>query len=304
MEMILPPACALCGKNEFQPVATEQIEGKILGIQKCSSCGLHFVWPRLDNHQEPYKAFTEESFNKKYGAISRGERLHDRHQNYLEEVELVRTYAKKDAHVLDVGCNAGWLLGYLKNANFAIEGVEPSNILADIAHRRTGAVIHNCYLHEVQDRDGAFDCIMATDVIEHITPENINQFIVSMYRLLKPGGRVIIKTPNVKYTYAKYLCIRVIPVALRKHFLKAMDLWNAKEHVLQWDDVTLSSMFKKHQLEPVAIFVPKPIETKNTPIIPRTLRKVIYAAAQLWKGSQHIPWFAQDICLIAERKVE
>ena len=70
---------------------------------KCTSCGLHIVWPRLENHQEPYSKFTEETFDRKYGAISRGERLHDRHQNYLEEVGLVRKYAGTGSRVLDVG---------------------------------------------------------------------------------------------------------------------------------------------------------------------------------------------------------
>ena len=99
------------------------------------------------------------------------------------------------------------LLGYLKNAGFAIEGVEPSTFLAGVAHRRTGATIHNGFLHEIADRDGTFDCITATDVIEHIPPESINLFISSMHRLLKPGGYTIIKTPNVHFTYAKHRII-------------------------------------------------------------------------------------------------
>lgn len=275
----------------------------MLKIQKCLSCGLHFVWPRLENHQEPYSKFTNESFEKKYGAIERGEKLHDRHQNYLEEVELVRTYGKDGAYVLDVGCNAGWLLGYLQKAGFRIEGVEPSPILKDIAIRRTGATIHNCYLHQVKDRDSAFDCITATDVIEHIPPEDINEFVDAIHHLLKPGGHAIIKTPNVPFTYVKHVITSKIPVRIRRLLLhKSLEVWDAKEHVLQWDSNTLAAMFKKHGFTVTALFVPKPIETAGTPLIAVMLRKIIFRLANLISKPQHVPWFAQDICLIAQRK--
>ncbi len=297
-----PPPCPQCGSKKYRIVAQEEFNGDTLGIQKCTDCGLHIVWPRLEGHNEAYKLFTEESFFKKYGAIARGEKLHDRHNNYLEEVALVKRYSGEKSLVLDVGCNAGWLLGYLKNAGLQIEGVEPSAVLAKIAANRTNAVIHNSYLHEILNRDAVFDCITATDVIEHVPPENINQFIVSIQKLLKVGGIVIIKTPNVRFTYFKHLITSRIPKAIRKHLLKSLEVWDAKEHVIQWDAHALAVMFKKHGLEPVAVFVPRPVETANSPFIPKLLRKMIFQLSKFIQNNQSIPWFAQDICLVARRR--
>ena len=56
------------------------------------------------------------------------------------------------------------------------------------------------------DMEGAFDGVVATDIIEHL--ENPRQFIRQCFRALRPGGLLILSTPNVDSPFSKALFIR------------------------------------------------------------------------------------------------
>src|SRR5215472_13986265 len=49
--------------------------------------------------------------------------------------------------------------------------------------------------------DGEFQAVVATEVIEHM--ENPWHFVRELYRITKPGGVVIISTPNMASVYVR-----------------------------------------------------------------------------------------------------
>ena len=51
-------------------------------------------------------------------------------------------------------------------------------------------------VHKV-DLDRKFDTIIAGEIIEHL--DNPGQFLRNMFRHLKPGGRLVVSTPNPFY---------------------------------------------------------------------------------------------------------
>jgi len=46
-----------------------------------------------------------------------------------------------------------------------------------------------------------FDCIVSFQVIEHIEEDRL--FLEEIYRVLKPGGKAIISTPNIRYSLSR-----------------------------------------------------------------------------------------------------
>lgn len=300
--MELPPfTCPVC-QSSFNDriIATETSERGTVQIRQCSQCSLYVTWPRLADSQA-YFQVTAEQWESKYGAIDRGERTHDRHNNYLEEVAIMGEYLR-DGCILDVGCNAGWLLGYLQQeGRYEIEGVEPSQELAAIARRRLGITIHNCYLHQVGNRSETFDGIVATDVIEHIPPEDIHQFLQSLTDLLKPGGYCFIKTPNAKFTALKSAFVSGIPLILRSFLVKGLDVWDAKEHLIHWDATTLPRILKSYGLSPIRALTPRPVESFGSPMAARIARKLIYKLALSMNGQHRTPLLAQDVFFIARK---
>lgn len=302
MTNVQPPfPCPVCQSRSSRVITQETSPRGTVGIRQCDGCGLYFTYPRLDDPQSLYRTMTRDEWERKYGAMGRGETLHDRHQNYVEEAAIIGQYAR-GGRLLDVGCNAGWLLGYLQKAGgFTLEGLEPSAMLADIAHERLNVPIHNQYLADF-DIDAGFDGIMATDVIEHILPEEVNAFVADMRRVLKVGGYAFIKTPNARFTRLKSTLSSALPVPVRATLLHASDVWDAKEHVIHWTAPTLQRIFIQQGFAIVRTFVPRMVETRNSPTAARLARRALYAAAQVAGGQRSVPFFAQDIFLVAQKQ--
>ena len=295
--------CPVCDSVLNVPVLVwESSPRGTVGIRRCPGCGLYITWPRLDDPQSPYHEYDPAAWEAKYGAIDRGERLHDRHENYLEEVHTIESLIPS-GRILDVGCNAGWLLGYLQKSahHYELEGVEPSIAQAEIARRRLGITIHTGFLQALTERDGYYTGVIATDVIEHVLPEDIHGFLNAAVRVLEPGGYLFLKTPNAHFTALKSKLVRALPNFLRRFMVRGNDRWDAKEHVIHWDAINLCRVLEQHGLVPVRTFVPRPVQTYNSPLGATIARSGILTAARLLGGQQRIPSFAQDIFVIAQK---
>jgi len=302
-DFIPPFVCPVC-ESAFigQMVAQENLpDGDIVAIQKCPSCGLHITYPRLDDPQAAYTDLDDTKWEKKYGGIDRGEFLHDRHPNYEEEAALIAAFVP-EGRVLDVGCHSGWLLGYLQKAGYTeLEGVEPTSFLAGVTRRRLGITVHEMFLQELTTRDAYFDAVVATDVIEHVNPEDQESFLAAIQRVLKPGGYVFIKTPNVHFTKLKADISKTLPEFAKQRILLHRDLWDAKEHVVLWDEATIRRMFERMNFTIERLFVPLPVQTRNSPLLATLGRQMLYTTSQVLGGQQKIPPTAQDIFLIARK---
>ncbi len=95
--------------------------------------------------------------------------------------------------LLDVGCGNGRYLRTMRSLGWQVEGVELNRQSAEFC-RSTGLSVHNGDLASAQFPSASFDVITARHVIEHIpTPQ---RFMAELARLLKPGGRLVVETPN------------------------------------------------------------------------------------------------------------
>ena len=52
---------------------------------------------------------------------------------------------------------------------------------------------------ELDQIDRAFDCIFAFEVAEHIAFEDLPRWLAQLHELLKPGGHLVLSTPNTFY---------------------------------------------------------------------------------------------------------
>jgi len=94
---------------------------------------------------------------------------------------------------LDVGCGNGKFIRDMNSLGWQFEGVEFNPIAVDIC-RKAGLKVFHGDLPTAAFKDNSFDVISARHVIEHI-PDPTN-FMREIARILKKGGRLVIKTPN------------------------------------------------------------------------------------------------------------
>tara|TARA_B100001013_G_C24600897_1_gene438811 strand:+ start:193 stop:999 length:807 start_codon:yes stop_codon:yes gene_type:complete len=64
--------------------------------------------------------------------------------------------------------------------------------------------------------DNYFDIAFSCDVFEHISLEVKEKVISEVYRVLKPGGKFVIKTPNLSYLKTSIILKRILNLVMLK----------------------------------------------------------------------------------------
>ncbi len=95
--------------------------------------------------------------------------------------------------LLDVGCSTGAFLLTARELGCTVEGVEPSADAAATA-RDAGLNVFTGYLEDARFADATFDAATLIEVLEHL--RDPRALLAECRRILKPGGVLLITTPN------------------------------------------------------------------------------------------------------------
>ncbi|MBI4762499.1 MAG: class I SAM-dependent methyltransferase [Chloroflexota bacterium] len=107
--------------------------------------------------------------------------------------------ADRSAPVLDVGCGAGNFLFSLQHLGYRdLTGVDLSPEQAALARQwcPEARIIEGNVFDVLQTYSNHFALISGLDVIEHFRKDEVLPFLELVYRALRPGGRLILQTPN------------------------------------------------------------------------------------------------------------
>ena len=103
----------------------------------------------------------------------------------------------KSAAIADVACGSGKLLYFFKNSGYQnITGVDISPEQVKLAKQVISDVYEANILDWLEANPGAFDLITGLDIIEHLDKSEGLRFLDASYTALKPGGQLILQTPN------------------------------------------------------------------------------------------------------------
>jgi len=103
----------------------------------------------------------------------------------------------KQAAILDVGCGYGRLLRFFSKRGYTkVTGLDISTEQVSLARKIHHDVIQAKALEFLEECSDKFDFIIALDVIEHFYKDEFVHFLELCHRVLRPGGRLIIQTPN------------------------------------------------------------------------------------------------------------
>ena len=106
-------------------------------------------------------------------------------------VELFRAHAKPGAAVIDVGCGVGASTRLLRAAGFDAVGTDVSErFLPD-----EDGFVEADFESAPQISTGAYAAAGALNVIEHM--EHPRRFLAELTRVVRPGGHVILLSPNL-----------------------------------------------------------------------------------------------------------
>lgn len=196
-------SCPLCGENSEQFLWTK----KGARYVQCVNCSLVYENPRLDE-MELKKFYSDESYyvNKTSETDPSG------YTDYFsqctpaivnEYFDILNRSSEKttDVHFLDIGCGPGRLLKAAKDHGWKAVGLEISRWSVEIG-RRVGLEIVEGVIQDAAFPDKSFDIISMFDVLEHLPFPR--EYVLEVYRILKPQGIVVVETPNISGFFARH----------------------------------------------------------------------------------------------------
>jgi SAM-dependent methyltransferase len=187
--------CALCGGGRFRPA----LSCGGFAYVKCVRCGLVQINP------QPAAAGVARRYRDAYGADYLSYEL-DNEAAFLnlqllalrdagfDELERELMTASGRPRVLDAGCATGALLFHLAGRGWQTTGVEISPS-AEYARRERNLDVRSLPLEENHFPPNSFDLVLASHLIEHLNDPAA--FVREARRILRPGGRFLVTTPNI-----------------------------------------------------------------------------------------------------------
>ncbi len=107
--------------------------------------------------------------------------------------------ADRGAAIADLGCGSGGLLYALKDFGYTeLTGVDASAEQVELARQIVPDVVQGDLFELLDQRPGGFRLLTAFDVVEHLPKTRVLPFLDACQRALRPGGRLILQTPNAE----------------------------------------------------------------------------------------------------------
>lgn len=141
---------------------------------------------------------------------------------YLRYLELVREACPPGGMVVDLGCGKEDFLAFLKDWASQLVGVDLNPLEEGFYHRYLSGDVQR----EIPLPEGCADVVASKFLLEHLC--DVRGFLREVRRILKPGGSLVLLTPNVLYYpyAANFLLSRVLPQGWR---MKAVKLVTGRE---------------------------------------------------------------------------
>jgi 2-polyprenyl-3-methyl-5-hydroxy-6-metoxy-1,4-benzoquinol methylase len=161
---------------------------------RCPSCGLVFLHPAPDDKalQDFYNNSYEVEFHSYFKAVRRRSKI---------TLDGLETHFPQHGRLLEVGCSYGGFLAEARTRGWDVTGVELSETAVEHARSLGLRVFSGSLPDQIPDLGEPYDVLVMFHVIEHI-PDPL-ALLESCRKLIKPGGLLILKTPNVESSIAK-----------------------------------------------------------------------------------------------------
>jgi len=156
-------------------------------------------------------------------------------------VRRLKKYLKKGHSVLDYGSGPGFLIKHLLNKNLKVSALEFSVESINKLNAKYSGILgfEGSYsIEELSATDKKFDVITLIEVIEHLDDKYLELTFKNIRKYLKPGGILIITTPNDE--------------DLWKSFVYCPDsdrVFHKYQHVRSWNTISLRKYVEEAGLE-------------------------------------------------------
>jgi 2-polyprenyl-3-methyl-5-hydroxy-6-metoxy-1,4-benzoquinol methylase len=244
--------CNVCGADAFKPLAT--VDEWQIG--RCSRCSLIYVNPMP--FFQPSLEFSQLSLEFQYTRfqhqITADVIAHDRNQMQLQFARLTQIAgpgAGRPRRLLDVGCGSGTSVRAAVDLGWEAIGIDLDPVLVELGRRKLQVDLRCGSLVECDLDENHYDFIRLRDVIEHLP--NPYEALLKIRQLLRPGGVVLIATPNEEAASTQ---LRLLLGGKRNRVASVPP----PHHLHGFGPKTLRLLFKRTGLKPIEIGTTTPVD--------------------------------------------
>lgn len=180
-------------------------------VWRCLGCGTgHLPVAAVDYESSEYRTLVDGS-----ETVEDFRRLHDGEQ--AEKLRILGTEGLRDRVCMDVGCGGGAFLDLLRGVARTTIGIEPTASLRSAL--AAGQHLAFPYCRDVPSEwSGRVDVAVAFSLLEHV--EDPVGLLRDVHRLLAPGGRLLVSTPN-----RDDLLLELLPEDYARFFYRIVHRW-------------------------------------------------------------------------------
>jgi ubiquinone/menaquinone biosynthesis C-methylase UbiE len=122
-----------------------------------------------------------------------------------------------DGIILDAGGGTGRVAQHLRGKAAQIVVADESLKMLHEAKKKGGLQTIQAYAENLPFRDDIFDCIIMVDALHHVADQR--KTTNELWRILKPGGRLIIEEPDIHSLGVKFIALAEKLALMRSQFL-------------------------------------------------------------------------------------
>jgi len=187
-------ACRALWRGREDAIAAEDVRisdssyGRALPFVQCRECGHAFSWPAPDSEElvGAYRGMSDDLYAEEAAC---------REQALMRAFQLATRDLEAPGRMLDVGAATGILTRAARAEGWEVVGVEPSAWAVREARERHGTELFEGTLAELPGDQRDLDVVTLIDVIEHVPDPRA--LLRQARARLRPGGRVLVVTPDV-----------------------------------------------------------------------------------------------------------
>lgn len=192
-------ACEICGVSDWQTVRTGPVRDGAFGsltapetvVGRCGGCGAERLAEAFCHDDSIYNGNQYRNLLQEGVDAASFFAEHDMMQ--LQNLKVLWPESVRGKRVADVGCAAGSFLDHISGLAAKTIAIEPCGAYHDSLRERG----HTLYSTTSEGRSAlatSVDFATTFSVIEHV--RNPRAFLTEIASLLKPGGRMLVSTPN------------------------------------------------------------------------------------------------------------
>jgi len=152
---------------------------------------------------------------------------------------IISKIPKSVSNILDVGSGSAWAAKYFISKNISVTSLDISKENVSKAKKYFNDSKHTQLVadsFQLSIKDNSYEIVIASEIIEHVIYPK--EFIEELFRVVKPGGKLIITTPY-KEKLRYYLCI---------HCNKKTPV---HAHIHSFDEAILKSLYESIDIKKI-----------------------------------------------------